>query len=337
MRPNAIADCPANWYMLAFSRELKNGAVLARGLAGREIVMFRGKETGAVTAFESHCAHMGCHLKHATVVGDGLQCALHHRVIAPSGHFIKRDGSAHAGLKQRLYPVREEYGGIFVRVGAEEDCDFPLPDICATGQVAVAPMREQTLPLPWWTFIANGMDIEHLQAVHDRRLLEAPVFAEIDHRNVRVSYRSMPTGTSLGDLVMTWLAKDGVHGRITCIGGTMMLVESQAGNKRAFILLSMVPQAGGVTTLRGLVGVPSPGSKLAGAIKARLSAWLFHAFLSKDIGVLDAMKLHAPNAENSQGDGFTRQLFAFLRALDEADIDNASAGPPGLQLVEKAS
>jgi nitrite reductase/ring-hydroxylating ferredoxin subunit len=337
MRPGPIAICPANWYLLAFSRDLKKGAVIASRLAGREIVLFRGEKTGAATAFDSHCAHMGCHLKHGVVSGDALQCALHHRLITPSGLFVKSDGSAYSGLRQRRYPVREQHGGIFVFVGSEAGSAFPSPEISGLGDIAVAPMRSRTLPLPWWTFIANGMDVEHLQAVHDRRLLEPPVFNALNANSVQVSYRSMPTGKSLGDRVMTWLAKDGVHGRITCIGGTMMLVESKAGTNRAFILLSMVPDDEGTTTLRGLVGVPSQGGKLAGALRARLSAWLFHAFLSKDIGVLDAMKLHAPYLENTQGDGFTRQLFAFLRDLPNAGLDASATQPAALQLVEKAS
>lgn len=333
MRHGPIADCPPNWYLLALGRDLKNGTVVTRRLAGRDIVLFRGLDNGAVTAFESHCAHMGCHLKHATVLGDGLQCALHHRVIAPSGHFIKPDGSAYAGLRQRRLAVRETFGGIFVCNADEAQCTFPVPQICGIGEISVAPMREKTLPLPWWTFIANGMDVEHLQSVHDRRLLEPPVFEVLDDKSVRVSYRSMPTGKNLGDKVMTWLAKDGVHGCITCINGTLMLVESKVGNNQAFILLSMVPEGSGVTTLRGLVGVPSKASKLTSTLRARVSAWLFHAFLSKDIGVLDAMKLHAPFHENSQGDGFTRQLFAFLSELQ----DVSSVQTTTLQLVEKAS
>ena len=317
MRHGALPDCPPNWYLIALGRDLKKGGVISSRLGGREIVLCRGMDTGTVTAFESHCAHMGCHLKHGTVVGDGLQCALHHRVIAPSGHFLKPDGSPYPGLRQRRLQVRETFGGIFVWSGSEEACELPVPEICLLGGIAVAPMREKTLPLPWWSFVANGMDVEHLQSVHDRRLLEPPIFEAIDEKSVRVSYRSAPTGKSLGDRVMTWLAKDGVHGRITCLSGTMMLVESKAGTNRAFILLSMVPGERGITTLRGLVGVPARGGRLAGALRARMSAWLFHAFLSKDIGVLDAMKLHAPYHENSQGDGFTRQLFAFLRELPE--------------------
>ena len=337
MRPSVIADCPPNWYLLALSDDVQSGAVVSRLNAGREIVLFRGKDSDTVTAFKAHCAHMGCHLKHGTVFGDGLQCALHHRFIAPSGHFLKPDGVACTGLRQRRFPVREQYGGIFVSIGSEGECPFPEPEICKNGGVSVAPMRSKTLPLPWWTFVANGMDVEHLQAVHDRRLLEPPVFEVLDHKSVRVSYRSMPTGGSLGDRVMTWLAKEGVYGRISCIGGTMMLVESQAGSNRAFILLSMVPEAEGTTTLRGIVGVPSRGSKFAGAVRARLSAWLFHAFLSKDIGVLDAMKLHAPYHENSQGDGFTRQLFAFLQNLPDTGFDGASTPATALHLVENAS
>lgn len=334
MRQNAMPDCPANWYMLAFSRDLANGDVLTRTLGSQEIVLIRGRKSGAVSAFASHCAHMGCHLKHGTVRGDALQCALHHRVITPSGQFIRRDGSAHEGLSQKSFPVREQYGCIFVRNGGQADGGLPVPEIFALGGVTVAPMREKTLPLPWWTFIANGMDIEHLQAVHDRRLLEPPAFAVLDSHSVRLSYRSMPTGRSIGDRVMTWLASDGVHGRITCIGGTMMLVESKVGKNRAFILLSLTPQGADATTLRGLVGVQSQRGVLAGRLKARISAWLFESFLNKDIGVLDAMQLHAPHSEITQGDSYTRQLFAFLRALPEAESESGQS--PSLKLAGRA-
>lgn len=327
--------CPANWYMLAFSRDLTPGKILTRSLGSQDLVLFRGEKTGAVTAFDSHCSHMGCHLKHGTVVGDGLQCALHHRVIAPSGHFVKRDGSPHEGLKQGRFAVREEYGSIFVYAGREVAHDLPVPQIYAMGEVSLSPMKEQTLPLPWWTFIANGMDIEHLQAVHDRRLLDEPSLKILNESSARLNYRSMPTGSGIGDKIMTWLATDGVHGQITCIGGTMMLVESKVGKNHAFILLSLTPHGDNSTTLRGLVGVQTRGNRLLGPIKARISAWLFESFLNKDIGVLDAMQLHAPNNENSQGDGFTRQLFAFLRALPDADLDHTQT--PNLKSVVRAS
>jgi nitrite reductase/ring-hydroxylating ferredoxin subunit len=310
-----VAVCPQNWYLLAYSHELARGVVLSRPLGDAEVVLFRGAASGQVSAFLGHCAHMGCHLKHGRVVGDGLRCALHHRLISADGYFLRRDGSITPDLRQPGLPTVEQYGCIFVFAGAQALFDLPRPFICREGSVQTACLTSHVFELPWLALTANGMDIEHLQAVHDRKLMEPPILTLVDAHCARLTYVSEPVGHQIGDRITKYLAKGGVRAGITCMGGSMLLVESNVGNHKAFIILSMIPAGPDRTIVRGVVGVPARKTRLASVVVARAAAWLFQAFLKKDIGILQTMSWHEPARISSTGDDYTKRLYAFMRTL----------------------
>jgi nitrite reductase/ring-hydroxylating ferredoxin subunit len=305
--------CPQNWYLLAHSAELKPGAILARPLGEIEIVLYRGRDSGQSIAFAAHCAHAGCHLRHGRVVGDNLQCALHHRVIGPDGRFIARDGSLLASTPQLCLPVAERFGGIFVFAGAQAVFAPPTPVICARGPVTTRALPPQSFPLPWSTLISNGMDIDHLQAVHDRRLCAPPDFQEIGASSVRVSYRAGVTGSHVSDRVMKWISGNDIRTTITCVGGSMMMVESTVGSRASFVILSMCPLGKTGTEIRAIAGVPGAARHLS----AGIAAWLFHAFLEKDVGILAQMEWHEPDQRMTLGDTLMCRLAAFFRSLPE--------------------
>ena len=99
----------------------------------------------------------------------------------------------------------------------------------------------------------------------------------------------------------------------------MMLVESKVGRRRTFVILSMCPDGRAGSTIRAVVGVAGAPDRLMVRISARLSAWLFHAFLQKDVGILQQMDWHEPEVELTQGDAFTRRLCGFFRSLPGFD------------------
>ena len=101
---------------------------------------------------------------------------------------------------------------------------------------------EREFPIPWQWLVANGLDIEHLSAVHDRDLLEPPVLTIDGTRELTVRYRTRPQRAGLSDRVMARLAPDGVLGTIRTLGGSMMLVEARLGRHETFILMSFAPQ-----------------------------------------------------------------------------------------------
>jgi phenylpropionate dioxygenase-like ring-hydroxylating dioxygenase large terminal subunit len=320
--------CPQNWYLLAQSDELARGAILTRALGEIEVVLFRGHDSGCPVAFAAHCAHAGCHLRHGAVVGDALRCALHHRVIRADGKFVAKDGNVLASTPQACFPVIEQLGCLFVFAGASATFDLPLPEICALGPIATRSLPAQSFPLAWSTLISNGMDIDHLQTVHDRRMREPPTLRQLDAHRLRLDYCAGVTGRHLSDRMMKWIANDESRTSITCIGGSMMLVESKVGRHRTFVLLSMCPDARAGSTVRAVVGVAGEPDQLAVRISARLAAWLFHAFLQKDVGILQQMDWHEPEVELTQGDGFTRRLCDFFRSLPPAHVESRPAKLP---------
>jgi phenylpropionate dioxygenase-like ring-hydroxylating dioxygenase large terminal subunit len=307
-------------------------------LGEAEIVLYRSVADGRPIAMIAHCAHAGCHLRHGTVTASGLRCALHHRVIGPEGRFVTQGGGQTVPLRQPCFPTRERFGAIFVFAGEREDFELPSPQICETGEVATRSLADKPIDLPWSALIANGMDIDHLQAVHGRALRETPSLTAIDAYRMRLDYASRITGSQLSDKVMKWLSGDRVQASITCIGGTMMIVESEIGRRRTFILLSMRPRGGQATTIAGVAGIARTGSRLSAKVAALATAWLFRAFLQKDIGILASMRWHAPAEPRTLGDRLTRELchyFASMPAFEPARLISASAPGVGAAFAAK--
>src|SRR5882724_4041417 len=65
------------WYFLCRGTEIQQGRIVSREFLGRSIVLFRDS-SGSVHALAAHCAHMGAHLSGGALVGDHIQCSLHH-------------------------------------------------------------------------------------------------------------------------------------------------------------------------------------------------------------------------------------------------------------------
>ena len=310
--------CPQNWYLVATAAEMRPGKVVARSIGGLELVLFRAADTGAVTAFTAHCRHAGCHLKHAVVARDGLRCALHHRVIAPDGVFRTRDGAASPTLRQSTLPVQEVLGGVFVFAGAAPTFDLPLPGLVTQTTVATHVFQPRDFDLPWSAIVSNSMDIDHLQAVHDRSLRQPPSLERLDSHRLRLNYRTRVTGSHLSDRIMKWMSNDDILGTITCIGGSMLQVETNINGRETFILMSMLPRAGGGTRVQGIAGTAGRPDKVTSRLRILIVAWLFQSFLDKDVLIVEGMDWHVPEAGLTRGDVMMRQLYDFLCAQPES-------------------
>jgi hypothetical protein len=171
------------------------------------------------------------------------------------------------------------------------------------------------------------MDIDHLQAIHGRALREPPTFVQLDRNSVRLSCCVRVTGTNVSDKIMKWISKDEIRLSLTCAGGSLLLVESLLGRHRSFVMLSMCPAGQAESTVRAVLGVAGAPNRATVKIAARLAAWLFGAFLKKDIGVLQHMNWHSPEVEVTLGDSLTRRLGDYFRSLPEFDLASAHPAP----------
>ena len=313
----APAALPENWYILASSREVRPGKIVARTIGDRELVLFRTR-SGTLAAFDAHCAHMGCHLRHGAVVGERLRCALHFREIEGSGKFLRPDGTPSARLIQPSYAVAEKYGAVFVYLGAKPRFPLPAPDILDEADLLAEPAGEYRTKTPWYALIANGCDTEHLLAVHGRTLMEPPVVSRPDGQSFRIAYRTAVTGTAIADRVMRRLSGNSIRASLTAVGGTTMLVQSLAGPRPSIFLFSMCPEPDGGTRVRGVVGLKGHAKNPLDRLKLRAARWLFLSFLRKDFRVLEGLEWHPPADMLTSGDRTTRKLFDYFGELPAA-------------------
>ena len=322
MRPGQDIDpaaagvgCPQSWYLVAAADDLGPGRILAAEVGGEELVVYRGGLDGRARAMAAHCAHLGAHLKHGRVTGDGIRCALHHRVFDGDGACRGIPGARPEGaaLRQATFPVVERFGGVWVFLGDGDPFEFPVPALARAGEVATRLIAPRRFPLPWSVLIANGCDIDHLQTVHHRRLRAEPELLRPAPHRMEVAYEASVTGRGLSDRLMRRLAGDRIRARISCLGGSLMIVESALGDRQSFLMLSMVPGTGG-TTIRGVAGVAGPPG-LGGRLKARLAAWLFTSFLERDVEFLEGLRLTRPPVEVTLGDRFMSRVFDYLEGV----------------------
>lgn len=310
----AIPALPQNWYLVAASQTAKQGKPLAVAVGGQQIVLYRGPS--GLVAYAAKCAHMGCHLKHATGDGDAIRCAMHHRRIGLDGRFLRPDGSASDELVQRIYPVQESWGGVFVWLGDDPPAQLPVPTVADDAPVLARYAGDYVCDINWYSLVANGCDMEHLAAVHGRALRRDPVVDTPAKGQFRIAYLTRVIGRGLSDRVVKYLSGDHIRASMTVCNGSLMLVQSQVW-KPSFFVLSMCPDGQGGTHVRACVGAFGRSSLLS-RLRLWLTARAFISFLAKDFAVMQGLDWHPPAQAHSFGDRASRQLFDYLANLKAA-------------------
>lgn len=311
-----IADLPSTWYFAARSRELGPGAVIPVDFGERSLVLFRGIDSKSVSALSAQCSHLGAHLRHGTVVGDRIRCALHHREFDGSGVCqALPGGTATAGMPcQKSYPVVEKYGAAFVCPDPSPPFDFPFLEGTGGREWVTRVSRPHFLPVSWRAIITNAFDVDHLQFVHKRALLERPVFSRPDAHRAVLEYRSRTTGSGLSDRVMRALSGQEIRVKMTCHGGPLMIVESEVGGFQAFMVFSIHPKPSG-SEVHSVMGLRRRAPLIVDKLAVRIAQWLYISFLKRDVGVLEDFDLHRPAIPQTVGDQILCQFADYLDGL----------------------
>ena len=307
-----IPEIPQSWYLVCRARDLPVRGIKDWTLGTRPLVVYRSS-SGRVVAMNARCPHMGAHLGRGQVVGENLQCALHHWKCGPVGDCRPSDGS-HA-LRQTTYPVLEKHGSIFVFAGAEPR--FDVPDL-VDGDARVVSGRTVLVRTSWAAVATNAFDISHMDAVHHRSLRHEPQVALIGSAGLELSYVSRVTGSGISDRLMRMVANDRIDATIQCWGGTLIVVKSRAGALVSRLLLCLTPVEGGVL-VTAIVARPR-GNALIDAIVLRMTRWLFTAFLQRDVEPLAGMDLRIEGALASPGPlAWAARWLATLPGLENPD------------------
>jgi aminopyrrolnitrin oxygenase len=288
-----LPEWPVGWYVVARSHDLKPGKLLRVTLAQQELVVFR-TESGALGALEARCPHMGAHLGQGRVRGEHLECGLHCWRIGTDGAVVGQ--TRHA----RAYTVRERCGLVMLESGGER----PMPgagesDFIWTTTPAI------DVAAHWHALTANAFDMPHLATVHLRELAEPPRVSFEPGRFFEMHYVTRVRGRGASDRMMKWLSGNRVQARMQC-HGPLVTVETDLGFTRTAAIIGMLPTAAG-TRLNAAFGIlPGP----FGALRLWITRWLFAAFLKRDLGFVEGMRLRT-----DVDDAILQKYFAYLRTL----------------------
>ncbi|MFE9255247.1 Rieske 2Fe-2S domain-containing protein [Streptomyces sp. NPDC006879] len=157
---------PDFWYPVALSRRLRAGRVVPTAFAGERIALYRGT-SGTVHALEDRCAHRQVPLSMGVVEGDTLRCCYHAWAYRGDGrisqipYLSKGDGRPPRGV--RSYPVREQYGLVFVFPGdPQRAAGTALPDLPAYGSPRHRTMTYSRTVRCHYSFMhENLLDMNH--------------------------------------------------------------------------------------------------------------------------------------------------------------------------------
>lgn len=286
-----LTPAPDSWYHACRSSALAPGRIVTWRLFHRPLVLYRGA-TGRVVAMDARCPHMGAHLRHGRVTGDGITCALHHWTCDAAGRCRAPDGVARTS--GRVYPVVERYGSVFVFSSREARFELPAIDTEDGRDLRVIAGRPRFIRTSWASLVTNAFDIPHMDTVHKRAMRSTPDLSLVGADCVEMRYVSRVTGHGLSDRIVQWIADDTVRATIRCWGGTLIGVRSEAGSIVNRLLLCLTPQPHGVE-ITPLVARPA-GNAVVDAILLRGGRWLFTAFLGRDLVPLADMDLRIEGA-----------------------------------------
>ena len=113
-RSDRIAE---GWYWALPSSALRKGQVRPLRIQGKALAVFRGAD-GKVVALDAYCPHLGAHLGHGQVEGNGLRCGLHRWKFDADGRCVDVPCQQRAAaVATGNHPVEERFGLIWVYTG----------------------------------------------------------------------------------------------------------------------------------------------------------------------------------------------------------------------------
>lgn len=173
---------PRGWFMIAGSAQLADKPLSLRFFR-RDLVLFRGKATGAPAVLDAYCPHMGTHLGTNTtsyvvrdgnhIEGDAIRCPYHGWRFRADGKCDDIPGLRGAIPKAacvRSWPVHESMGIVWLwhdEEGLEPEWPAPaLPEWSDPAWVHWQIDDLGTLPVHGQEIVDNIADMAHFGPIH---------------------------------------------------------------------------------------------------------------------------------------------------------------------------
>lgn len=189
---------PNQWYVVLDAKEVGKKPLGVKRF-GERMVFWRDSR-GEVVCQRDKCCHRGAQLSLGQVLGDCIECPFHGWQFDQEGActLVPSNGkNAKIPKKFRVksYPVREEYGWIWVYYGeVEEGQELPPIEYFASLQdpaFGTATFQDEW-PVHYTRSIENQLDVTHLAFTHKntigdptRPVIDGPLFKWMDDKTIR--------------------------------------------------------------------------------------------------------------------------------------------------------
>lgn len=156
------------WYPIHVAKDLPQGKIVGRQFVGSKIILYRDTE-GKPVAQSAYCAHLGADLSDGDMVEGQVRCPYHHWRFAADGFCSHIASGARPPRAARIfnYPVAEKWGLIWVFNGTEPLYEVPSFDGEESDYLFTARERPDIILTDSWIQGTNGLDFQHLTAVHN--------------------------------------------------------------------------------------------------------------------------------------------------------------------------
>ncbi len=285
--PGNRIEYPASWYYFGSVKELQSGP-RTKELLGKRLVGFI-TDSGRPGVLESRCVHMGSELGGGCVVGESLQCSLHHWQFATDGSctHIPSTRQIPRFARQASYPSTIRHGNVFFFLGPEPKFPLPFFEGFEPDDFVVASPFIELVQCPWYMIGANAVDVQHFAIAHDRRMKQTP---EVSHPNPfahRAVCHFEVAGNSWSDQVTKRFGGSDVRLQVTDWCSTMIFARSTLAKTETFGIVSVVPlgphQTMAHVTVMARASSGGIRRKLLDPLRARVRGALIRKFLRSDI------------------------------------------------------
>ena len=190
---------PRGWFVVALSSDVAAGQVKTVHYFGQDIVLFRSAgASGALTAVDRTCPHLGAHLGGGRVDGDCLRCPFHNWAFDGEGRCVDIPYAPKIPPKAvvRTWPLREQNGVVFVFYCPRGEApSWEVPVLPEEGWTANRCIRWEIRSHPQ-EIAENTVDIAHLVPVHGAHTAEV-LEVEQDAHTMRVLLQMRVSGAPI--------------------------------------------------------------------------------------------------------------------------------------------
>lgn len=259
-------DYPRAWYHFSTVNELHRGPVV-KEILGKRLVGFL-TDDGQPGVLDNRCIHMGSDLGAGCVVGDSIQCSLHHWQFATDGRCTKVPASATipSFARQTSYPSTTRQGNVYFFNGPVADHPLPFFDGLLPSDLVAAKPFVEFVDCPWYMIGANAVDMQHFAIAHDRQLRADPIVDYPHPLLHRTECHLDVVGDSITDTITKRFGGAEVRLNVADWCSTMVFAHSRLKRTETFGMVAVTP----ISPIRTMAHITVMARSSEGAIKHRM-------------------------------------------------------------------